>query len=111
MITEYHTVGSVCCNHRVRFLLKSEFCDFSISNEDLPERRRDPLLSSMEYSESLDGHPRSQFMPSLRRAQCKLFPELTLVICSAAKVQFAIGQAVLERPINFVLENSNRSPK
>ena len=59
MITECRIAGNVCGNYIVHFVLKSEFCEFSISNEDGPEECGHPLLGLMEYSESLDGHPRS----------------------------------------------------
>ena len=116
MITEYRIARNVCSKYIMRFVLKSEFCEFSISNEDGPEECRDPLLGHglMEYSESLDPHPRSQSIQ--RRAQYNSFPELPLVICSPAKVQLAIGQTVFEQPIKSVMESAIfddtfRSPK
>ena len=62
MITEcrIHVAGNVCGNYIVRFVVKSEFCEFSISNEYGPEECGHPSLGLMKYSKSLDGHPRSQ---------------------------------------------------
>ena len=76
----------------------------SISKVDGSEQYREPLLGLMEYSESLDRHPRSQCIP--RKAQCDSFAELPLVICSPSNIQLAIGQTVLERPVNSVMESA-----